>query len=86
MSQPSVLLRVWAAGMHPRINQGACVVGKFQVYKDKASEWRWRLRAAGNWEIIADSAEGYKDKADCEHGIQLVKTQAPGATVEEVQD
>ena len=30
--------------------------------------------------------KGTKDKADCEHGIQLVKIQAPGATVEKVQD
>ena len=59
-------------------------MGKFQIYKDKAGEWRWRLRAGGNWEIIADSAEGYKNKSDCEHGLQLVKEQASSATVEEV--
>ena len=58
-------------------------MGKFQVYKDEAGEWRWRLRASGNNEIIADSGEGYVAKSDCEHGIQLVKEQAPGAAVEE---
>jgi uncharacterized protein YegP (UPF0339 family) len=59
------------------------MAGKFQIYKDKADEYRWRLRAEGNWEIIADSAEGYVEKSDCEHGIDLVKQQAPSATVED---
>lgn len=34
---------------------------KFQVYRDKAGEWRWRLRAK-NGRIVADSGEGYKRK------------------------
>ncbi len=54
----------------------------FQIFKDKAGEYRWRLRANNN-EIIADSAEGYKAKLDCEHGVDLVKQLAPTA---EVQD
>ena len=58
-------------------------MAKFQVYKDEAGEYRWRLRASGNYEIIADSAEGYKSKKDCEHGLDLVKTQAPTAVVED---
>jgi uncharacterized protein YegP (UPF0339 family) len=44
----------------------------FQVYKDTAGEWRWRL-VAGNEQIIADSGEGYQHKQDCLHGIELVK-------------
>ena len=43
----------------------------FQVYKDAAGEWRWRL-VAGNKEIIA-SGEGYQKKHDCLHAIELVK-------------
>ena len=35
---------------------------KVTVYQDDADEWRWR-RTAGNGEIIADSGEGYVDKA-----------------------
>lgn len=42
-----------------------------EVYQDNAGEWRWRIRAT-NGEIIADSAEGYVDRADCEHGLELV--------------
>lgn len=30
----------------------------FEIYKDAAGEWRWRLRAV-NGRIVADSAEGY---------------------------
>ena len=44
----------------------------FQVYKDSAGEWRWRL-VAGNDQVIADSGEGYRDKKDCLHAIELVK-------------
>jgi uncharacterized protein YegP (UPF0339 family) len=43
----------------------------FQVYKDDAGEWRWRL-VAGNNEVIA-SGEGYRDKHDCLNAIELVK-------------
>ncbi len=57
-------------------------MAKFQIFIDRAGEYRWRLRADNN-EIIADSAEGYKAKSDCEHGIDLVKQLSPTA---EVQD
>jgi len=35
-----------------------------QVYRDAASEWRWR-RIAPNGLIIADSSEGYTDQQEC---------------------
>lgn len=44
----------------------------FRVYEDAAGEWRWRL-VAGNERVIADSGEGYRDKRDCLHAIELVK-------------
>jgi len=44
----------------------------FVLYKDKASQWRWTLFAS-NHAKIADSAEGYWNKADAQHGISLVK-------------
>ncbi|MGC9368821.1 MAG: YegP family protein [Paracoccaceae bacterium] len=43
----------------------------FLIYKDSAGEYRWRLQAS-NAKTIADSGEGYKNKSDCMHGIQLV--------------
>ena len=53
----------------------------FQVYKDAAGDWRWRL-VAGNGRVIADSGEGYQHRADCLHGVELVKD-AKYAPVEE---
>ena len=47
------------------------MAAKFEVYKDKAGEHRFRLKA-GNGEIIL-SSEGYKAKASCQNGIESVK-------------
>ena len=58
-------------------------MAEFELYKDKADEYRWRLQADNN-EIIADSAEGYVAKRDCEHGIELVKALAPDAPVNDL--
>ena len=54
---------------------------KFELYADKAGEFRFRLKAK-NGEVIAVS-EGYKTKASCENGIASVKKNAPEAPVEE---
>ena len=54
---------------------------KFEMYEDKAGEFRFRLKAR-NGEIIATS-EGYKTKANCENGIDSVKKNAPEAEVVE---
>ena len=45
----------------------------FHVYKDKAGEWRWSLKAA-NGRVIADSGEGYRDRGGCIHSIELVRS------------
>ena len=47
---------------------------KFEVYADKAGEFRFRLKAR-NGEIILVS-EGYKAKASCLNGIESVKKNA----------
>jgi hypothetical protein len=54
----------------------------FEVYKDKAGEYRWRLRTT-NSQVIATSGEGYSSKRACEEGIDSVKKNAPDAAVEE---
>jgi len=54
---------------------------KFEMYKDKAGEFRFRLKAK-NGEIIAVS-EGYTTKASCENGIASVKKNAPDAEITE---
>jgi len=58
------------------------MAAKFEMYKDKAGEWRWRLKA-GNGNQIASSGEGYADKASCRNGIEAVRRDAPGAEVVE---
>jgi uncharacterized protein len=54
----------------------------FEIYKDKSDQFRWRLKAS-NGKIIADGAEGYVAKTDCQHGIDLVKKDAAGAAVKD---
>ncbi|MBE6891194.1 MAG: DUF1508 domain-containing protein [Ruminococcaceae bacterium] len=52
---------------------------KFEMYTDKAGEFRFRLKAR-NGEVIAVS-EGYKAKASCENGIESVIKNAADAEV-----
>ena len=47
---------------------------KFEVYQDKAGEFRFRLKAR-NGQIIGVS-EGYERKAGCLNGIESVKNNA----------
>jgi len=61
----------YAAHKHP----------KFEVYTDKAGEFRFRLKAT-NGEIIA-TGEGYSAKASCLNGIESVKNNAPEAEIVE---
>ncbi|MCX2723163.1 DUF1508 domain-containing protein [Roseibium sp. DSM 29163] len=44
-------------------------MAKFELYEDKAGEYRFRLKA-GNGEIILTS-ESYKQKASAKNGIEL---------------
>ena len=52
---------------------------KFEIYLDKAGEYRFRLKAR-NGEIIGVS-EGYKAKPSCLNGIESVKKNAPEAPI-----
>ncbi len=56
---------------------------KYEIYTDKAGEFRFRLKAA-NGQIVAAS-EGYKSKSGCENGIESVKKNAPEAEVVEAE-
>ena len=55
---------------------------KFEVYTDKAGEFRFRLKAR-NGEIIAVS-EGYTAKASCLNGVESVRKNAADAQVEKL--
>ena len=54
---------------------------KFEIYNDKAGEFRFRLKAT-NGQVIAVS-EGYKALAGCLNGVESVKENAPDADVVE---
>ena len=56
---------------------------KFEMYTDKAGEFRFRLKAT-NGQIIA-VGEGYTTKASCLNGIESVKKNAPEAPVEDAE-
>ena len=57
---------------------------KFEVYVDKAGEFRFRLKAK-NGENIGKS-EGYKRKESCMNGIVSVGKNAPDAKIEEPEE
>jgi len=52
---------------------------KFEVYKDHAEKFRWRLRAANDEEIA--SGQGYESKEGCMRGIESVKSNASKAKI-----
>ncbi len=66
-------------------NFEALACPKFEVYQDKAGEYRFRLKAS-NGQIVA-TGEGYKALAGCLSGIESVKSNAPEAELvrEEVE-
>ncbi len=53
---------------------------KFELYEDKAGEFRFRLKAK-NGQVIATS-EDYKAKDSALNGIESVKNNAPDAEIE----
>ncbi|WP_336344159.1 HVO_2922 family protein [Halalkalicoccus ordinarius] len=57
--------------------------GHFEVYEDRAGQWRWRL-VHRNGNIIADGGEGYASKRNAIRGLRGVQHNAPGAGIEEL--
>lgn len=55
------------------------MAGKFEIYKDKAGKFRFRLKA-GNGEIIA-SGEAYESKAAAKNGVASVQKNAADAAL-----
>jgi uncharacterized protein len=52
------------------------VAAKYEMYKDKKGEFRFRLKV-GAENILA--SEGYKAKSSCENGIASVQKNSPSA-------
>ena len=53
---------------------------KYEVYNDKAGEFRFRLMARNGENILA--SEGYTTKQSCLNGIESVKKNAPEANID----
>ncbi len=79
----SVAKNAAIAGVENQTEDGYAVLThpKFEMYQDKAGEYRFRLKAR-NGEIIAVS-EGYTAKAGCINGIESVQKNAPEAEIVE---
>jgi len=60
------------------------MAGKFELYKDKAGEFRFRLKAGNGENILA--SEGYKDKSGATNGIESVKKNASDAARYEIKE
>jgi hypothetical protein len=58
----------------------AKVAHKFEIYKDKAGEFRVRFKY--NSEVMF-STEGYSSKASAQNAIDSIKKNGPGAEVED---
>lgn len=71
------------AKMEDRSEEGFVSVTnpKFEMYLDKAGEYRFRLKAR-NGEIIAVS-DGYKTRESCEMGIEYIRRNTPAAEIRE---
>ena len=57
------------------------MAGKFVLKKGSTGKYHFNL-VAGNGQVIATS-ESYEHKESALHGIESVKTNAPGAEVED---
>lgn len=60
------------------------MAGKFELYKDKAGKFRFRLKA-GNGQIIA-VGEDYETKAAALNGIESIRKNAADAVLDDQTD
>jgi uncharacterized protein YegP (UPF0339 family) len=66
-----------------RIVKGRAMAGKFEVYKDKAGKFRFRLKAS-NGQVVA-TGEAYETKASALKGCESVQKAADGAQIVEIE-
>ena len=50
----------------------------FEIFEDKAGEWRWRLRAS-NGELVAVSEQGFSSKSGVVRSLDVVRRNAAAA-------
>ena len=63
--------------MDYRAKGGAKIMYKFEIYQDKAGEYRFRFKASNGETMF--SSEGYQQKPSAIHAIESIKRNAPGA-------
>ena len=78
----SVVKNAQVAGVEDQTVEGYAVLKnpKFEMYTDKAGEFRFRLKAT-NGQIVAVS-EGYTTRPKCQNGIASVAKNAVDAPIE----
>lgn len=54
------------------------IIEKVVVYRDDVREWRWKA-VATNGEIVADSAEGYRNRA---YALKMARALHPETEIE----
>ncbi|CDZ35323.1 Hypothetical protein NGAL_HAMBI1145_27880 [Neorhizobium galegae bv. officinalis] len=54
---------------------------KFEIYQDKAGEYRFRFKASNGQSMF--SSEGYSAKASAVSAIESIKKNVPGAAVDD---
>ena len=57
---------------------------KYELYLDKAGEYRFRLKASNGENIL--SSQGYSGKSGCKNGIESIAKNAPDADVIKEED
>ncbi|WP_265110099.1 YegP family protein [Halosolutus halophilus] len=67
-----------------RQSSGTERTSRFEVYQDRAGEWRWRL-VHWNGNILADSGEGYTSRSNAKRAARGVMRAVPTATIEETE-
>jgi uncharacterized protein YegP (UPF0339 family) len=55
--------------------------GHYEIYADQTNRFRWRLRRPDG-QIVADSGQGYRERADCEADLRWVKQHGAAAPVQ----
>jgi len=82
----SVRKAVASANVEDQTREGFEVLSnpKFEIYKDKKNEYRFRLKSR-NGEIIL-TGEGYSAKDSCRKGIASICANAPEAEVAEEKE
>jgi uncharacterized protein YegP (UPF0339 family) len=65
----------------PVNDEGTAMAGTFELYKDKAGKFRFRLKASNGQVIV--SGEAYESKASAMNGIASVQKSAADARVDD---